>query len=259
MPISSKPERASKKWQWILGILGFLVGCEVHVQRAIAGLPATPILMALVGAGLGTALGRFARRDSSAAAARAAGRTVFVGCLPVVFVAGALGTLASVTGLVRWPAERRQTGQSAEEAIRQTKSMSLDYFGRQKGEWIGTIVVVGNLADYEEEKVVQHPQPAGLYVVKHDDLIYSLNPACPHCTGPSWQVDWLNNEYKFKCPHCGSGFKISGIHFEGPATRSLARFAIERSEDGRLLVDRGRSFEKELGQWDDPDSFIKLR
>jgi len=47
--VSEQEQIAGRLWQWILGILGFIAGCEVHVQRAVAGLPVTPILLASVG------------------------------------------------------------------------------------------------------------------------------------------------------------------------------------------------------------------
>ena len=87
------------------------------------------------------------------------------------------------------------------------------------------------------------------------DIIYALSTTCTHlgCT-----PNWLEAEKKFKCPCHGSGFKISGVNFEGPAPRPLERYAIRISDDGQILVDKSRKFQRELGQWDDPDSYILL-
>jgi cytochrome b6-f complex iron-sulfur subunit len=30
------------------------------------------------------------------------------------------------------------------------------------------------------------------------------------------------------------------------------------AEDGQILVDKGRKFQYELGQWTDPDSFLQI-
>ena len=51
---------------------------------------------------------------------------------------------------------------------------------------------------------------------------------------------------------------ITGVNFEGPAPRPLERYAIRLGDDGQIVVDKGRKFQRELGQWNDPDSFIKV-
>jgi cytochrome b6-f complex iron-sulfur subunit len=76
------------------------------------------------------------------------------------------------------------------------------------------------------------------------------------CTHLGCTPNWLEGEQKFKCPCHGSGFYKDGINFEGPAPRPLERFAIRVSDDGQLEVDRSRKFQQELGQWEDPLSFV---
>ena len=82
---------------------------------------------------------------------------------------------------------------------------------------------------------------------------YALLSTCTHlgCT-----PNWLSAEKKFKCPCHGSGFRPTGINFEGPAPRPLERTRIVLAEDGQILVDKGRKFQQELGQWADPESFL---
>ena len=53
------------------------------------------------------------------------------------------------------------------------------------------------------------------------------------------------HERKFKCPCHGSGFRFSGIHFEGPAPRPLERFMIYLADDGQIVVDKTKSFKYE--------------
>jgi len=79
--------------------------------------------------------------------------------------------------------------------------------------------------------------------------IVALSTACTHlgCI-TTWQ------ESHRECH--GSGFHPDGINFEGPAPRPLPRYAIRIAEDGQLEVDRGRTFQQQLGQWTDPDSFV---
>jgi cytochrome b6-f complex iron-sulfur subunit len=84
---------------------------------------------------------------------------------------------------------------------------------------------------------------------------YALISTCTHlgCT-----PNYLSAENKFKCPCHGSGFRLSGINFEGPAPRPLERARIVLADDGQILVDKSRHFQQELGQWQDPESFLKV-
>lgn len=86
-------------------------------------------------------------------------------------------------------------------------------------------------------------------------LIYALFSICTHlgCT-----PNWLEGEQKFKCPCHGSGFYISGVNFEGPAPRPLERAGIKVAADGMLEVDKSVKFQQEMGQWDDPNSFVVM-
>ncbi len=85
--------------------------------------------------------------------------------------------------------------------------------------------------------------------------IYALKTVCTHlgCT-----PNWLEGEQKFKCPCHGSGFYKDGINFEGPAPRPLERYKIRVRDDGQLEVDKSKTYHEELGQWTDPDSFVKI-
>ena len=84
---------------------------------------------------------------------------------------------------------------------------------------------------------------------------YALFSTCTHlgCT-----PNWLAAESKFKCPCHGSGFRPTGINFEGPAPRPLERTRIVMAEDGQILIDKSRKFQNELGQWADPESFLEV-
>ena len=91
-------------------------------------------------------------------------------------------------------------------------------------------------------------------VVQRASGFYALLVTCTHlgCT-----PNYLSAEGKFKCPCHGSGFRLTGINFEGPAPRPLERARIVLAEDGQLLVDKARKFQYELGQWTDPEAFLK--
>ena len=84
---------------------------------------------------------------------------------------------------------------------------------------------------------------------------YALISVCTHlgCT-----PNWLGAEDKFKCPCHGSGFRPTGINFEGPAPRPLERVRVVMAEDGQIMVDKSRKFQFELGQWGDPEAFLEV-
>jgi cytochrome b6-f complex iron-sulfur subunit len=94
-----------------------------------------------------------------------------------------------------------------------------------------------------------------VWVIRNEEGMYCLLAICTHlgCT-----PNWLEAENKFKCPCHGSGYYMSGINFEGPAPRPLERVKITLADDGQVLIDKGRTFKQEAGQWSDPDSFLKL-
>ncbi len=119
---------------------------------------------------------------------------------------------------------------------------------------------VGPTSDYPPASVTtKWTAQYGVWLVHNEykgkDVIYALQTVCTHlgCT-----PNWLEGERKFKCPCHGSGFYITGVNFEGPAPRPLERMAIRISEDGSLEVDKSRKFKEELGQWNDPASFVPV-
>ncbi|MEQ8763151.1 MAG: ubiquinol-cytochrome c reductase iron-sulfur subunit [Planctomycetota bacterium] len=115
---------------------------------------------------------------------------------------------------------------------------------------------VGFPTDYTIGAVEERYKAAyGVWIVRNEEGMYALSTVCTHlgCT-----PNWLAAEQKFKCPCHGSGFRISGINFEGPAPRPLERYAISLADDGQVLVDKSRLFQEEKGQWKDPASFLRL-
>ncbi len=94
-----------------------------------------------------------------------------------------------------------------------------------------------------------------IWIVKERTQMYALFSVCTHlgCT-----PNWLSGEAKFKCPCHGSGFYATGIHFEGPAPRPLERARIVLAEDGQILVDKTQKYQWEKGQWENPESYMKL-
>ena len=95
----------------------------------------------------------------------------------------------------------------------------------------------------------------GVWIVRTPTEIYVLSTVCTHlgCT-----PNWLSGEQKFKCPCHGSGFRKTGINFEGPAPRPLERYRVALADDGQLLVDKTRKYQWEKGEWSDPESFLAV-
>lgn len=95
-----------------------------------------------------------------------------------------------------------------------------------------------------------------VWIVRNDQGFYALSTTCTHlgCT-----PNWLQAEQKFKCPCHGSGFYITGVNFEGPAPRPLERFQITVADDGQIQIDESVKFQKELGQWGLPGSFLDYK
>ena len=118
----------------------------------------------------------------------------------------------------------------------------------------------GDISSYEENKVSDQFKEVGAWVIRGRNesmqpIIYALSTTCTHlgCT-----PNWLESDRKFKCPCHGSGFMISGVNFEGPAPQPLERYAIRKTDDNQIVVDKSRKFQRELGQWADPDSYIQV-
>ena len=93
----------------------------------------------------------------------------------------------------------------------------------------------------------------GTWIVRNELGLFALSTTCTHlgCT-----PNWLEAEQKFKCPCHGSGFRKTGINFEGPAPRPLERYRISTADDGQVLVDKSSKYQHEKGEWANPESFL---
>ena len=102
---------------------------------------------------------------------------------------------------------------------------------------------------------IRYKKQFNAWIVRDDESIFALSTVCTHlgCT-----PNWLATDNKFKCPCHGSGFRMTGIHFEGPAPRPLERFKISLADDGQIIVDKTQKYQQEKGQWNDPESFLKV-
>jgi len=115
---------------------------------------------------------------------------------------------------------------------------------------------IGFPDDFEIGKVdLRFKKEYNVWVVRNDEGMYALSTVCTHlgCT-----PNWLGTERKFKCPCHGSGFRFSGVNFEGPAPRPLERYKILLAADGQIIVDKTKSFKYEKGEWDRDESFLRV-
>jgi cytochrome b6-f complex iron-sulfur subunit len=110
-----------------------------------------------------------------------------------------------------------------------------------------TLFKIGAPDKFEEGNVYeQWKNEYGVWIVKNNGELFAIRTVCTHlgCT-----PNWLEGEQKFKCPCHGSGFRKTGINFEGPAPRPLERHIIRLADDGQVEIDKSRKLQKELGQW----------
>jgi cytochrome b6-f complex iron-sulfur subunit len=97
-------------------------------------------------------------------------------------------------------------------------------------------------------------QDQRVWIIREADGFYALFAKCTHlgCT-----PRWLTVEEKFKCPCHGSGFRKSGVNFEGPAPRPLERYRVTLNDEGELVVDMGVVYRFEKGDWGKPGAFLR--
>jgi cytochrome b6-f complex iron-sulfur subunit len=161
-------------------------------------------------------------------------RRVWLGMAWGAFTAASVAAL-SATGRFMFPNVLNEPPQQFKVGLPADFGMGVDErFKESSGVWIVRVA----------DDIVQHA--SGFYV---------LSTTCTHlgCT-----PNYLSAENKFKCPCHGSGFRTTGINFEGPAPRPLERVRVVLAEDGQILVDKSRHFQYELQQWSDPEAFLKI-
>jgi len=182
--------------------------------------------------------------------------------------------------------ERRRQEQARERAKRVREKIQMgglwsrrDFFGRMSWGGFGILSGIGLLgfvrsafprvlftppstfkaglpSDYAIGEVSERfKKEHRVWIVRVPEGFYALFAKCTHlgCT-----PRWLPVEEKFKCPCHGSGYRKSGVNFEGPAPRPLERYRISLTEDGQLLVDMSVKYRYEKGDWDKPGAFLRV-
>lgn len=212
-----------------------------HARPAVPPRPAAPAVPAADLAGKVTSPAATATKKPAAAAAAAdeddtsplMGRRAWIGVAWGAFTAASVAALAA-TGRFMFPNVINEPPAQFKIGFPAEYGMGVDErFKETMGVWI-----------------VRTPQD----IVHNASGFYALLVTCTHlgCT-----PNYLSAENKFKCPCHGSGFRPTGINFEGPAPRPLERARIVLADDGQILVDKSRKFQYELGQWIDPEAFLR--
>jgi cytochrome b6-f complex iron-sulfur subunit len=212
-----------------------------HARPPVPPRPVAPAVPAADLAGKVTSpAATVAKKPAPAASARdeddtspLMGRRAWIGVAWGAFTAASLAALAA-TGRFMFPNVINEPPAQFKIGLPSEYGMGVDErFKETMGVWI-----------------VRTPQD----VVHDASGFYALLVTCTHlgCT-----PNYLSAENKFKCPCHGSGFRPTGINFEGPAPRPLERARIVLADDGQILVDKSRKFQFELGQWIDPEAFLR--
>jgi cytochrome b6-f complex iron-sulfur subunit len=143
-------------------------------------------------------------------------------------------------------------------------AMFQDFFGPKvlkepKKQWRAGRMDEFSVADTVNEKFKQTPDGgSGFWLVNlqpNESKLVAISVICTHL---GCIPAWLSGDRKFKCPCHGSGYYMTGVNFEGPTPRPLERFSISKDADGYIVVDMSKVYRSELGQWDDPESFVPL-
>ena len=122
----------------------------------------------------------------------------------------------------------------------------------------------GKLEDYEwdkpDERFKQDKKAWIVKLTKDRDGRKKLIAIDITCTHLGCTPNVLLSDQKYKCPCHGSGFRFTGINFEGPAPRPLERYKVFLDPaDGQIVVDKNKKFKGEdPGAWEDPESYIDL-
>ena len=137
-------------------------------------------------------------------------------------------------------------------------AMFQDFFGPKVLKEPKKIYRVGTLEDFANPGVYEQFKPQEIWVVNlspAEDRLVALSTICTHL---GCIPNWLPGDAKFKCPCHGSGYYITGVNFEGPTPRPLERYAIARDADGYIVVDKSKVYRQELGEWENPESYVML-
>jgi nitrite reductase/ring-hydroxylating ferredoxin subunit len=101
---------------------------------------------------------------------------------------------------------------------------------------------------------VQIDKDNEVILVRWTGAVYAFNLSCPHQHTP---LRWNDSVKEFQCPKHKSKYKPTGDFISGRATRSMDRFAVQRSGNNILVnVDEMYEEDEQNAQW--KAAFIKV-
>ena len=120
----------------------------------------------------------------------------------------------------------------------------------------------GDVDGYEEGKVEDKFKEVGSWVIllprrPNRRIIYALSTTCTHlgCT-----PNWLEGGQEIQMPLSRQRLQDHRRQLRRPRSRGRSNAGpSSKTDDGQIIVDKSRKFQKELGQWDDPDSIFWFR
>lgn len=132
-------------------------------------------------------------------------------------------------------------------------SVIFSYPRFKEGEFGG--IVPFRFSDIPEKEAAPGNFPkVKIWLTNTPDGLMALYKVCPHL---GCLYGWSDQEYKFICPCHGSQYEHDGDWIEGPAPRSLDRFAFSIvDEQGQVLAqsDDGRP----VPMPDDPNAVVRV-
>jgi len=116
-----------------------------------------------------------------------------------------------------------------------------------------TRFTIGYPADFGYGVDTKFQQSNRIWVCRGPQGIYVILAICTHlgCT-----PDWLATENLFKCPCHGSTYDSEGRNFAGPAPRPMARCHVELNAEGKIVVDKLHTYEKDA--FNDEGAFLPV-
>ncbi len=123
------------------------------------------------------------------------------------------------------------------------------------------MIKVGLPTEFELNSVVEVSEASQpFWVVRSTaydglDTIYALQGTC---SGSGGLALWSPEMQTFQCERTASRYAISGLLVEGQGDGAMTRFRVVLTEDGQVAVDPSQTFLEELGEWTNPQSFIRI-
>jgi menaquinol-cytochrome c reductase iron-sulfur subunit len=119
-------------------------------------------------------------------------------------------------------------------------------------EWTGpTQFDIGAPTEFKAGVDSRWAQSGGFFVVREGDRLYTVSSICTHKACPLS----AKGSGEILCPCHGSRFSGQGQVVTGPATTSLPRFGVTIGADGRIKVDRTKTYDP--ARWSEPGAWVK--